>query len=69
MFTMISGNFLEDFGESYYFNIPGNIEEDSGECSTRFRGMFEVILGDVPRNSGKSSKRFRGIFDEIRGNV
>ena len=69
MLTMISGNLLEDFGECYYFNIPGNIEEDSGECSTRFRGMFKVILGDVPRNSGKSSKRFRGMFNEIPGNV
>ena len=28
MFTRIPGNFLEDSGECYYFNIPGNVEED-----------------------------------------
>ena len=34
--------------------FPGNVEEDSGnvqegsgECSRRFRGMFEEILGNV----------------------
>ena len=34
--------------------IPGNVQEDSGECLKRFRGC---------------SKRFRGIFEEIPGNV
>ena len=44
MFTRIPGNLLEDSGECYYFNIPANVEEnfgksqqDSGECSRRFR--------------------------------
>ena len=27
--------------------IPGNVQEDSGECFTRFRGMFEKIPGDL----------------------
>ena len=31
MFTRIPGNPLEDFEECYYFNIPGNVPEDSGE--------------------------------------
>ena len=72
MFTGIPGNPLEDSGECYYFNIP----EDSGECSNRFRGMFEKILGNVQENSGnvqedsgECSKRFRGMFKKIPGNV
>ena len=31
IFTRISGNFLEDFGECYYFNIKGNVQEYSGK--------------------------------------
>ena len=64
--------------------IPGNAQEDSGECSKRFRGMlkkipgnvrkdirgmFEKIPGNVRKHSGECSKRFRGMFENIRGNV
>ena len=53
--------------------IPGNVPEDSGECSRRFRemlkgmqwectrifrGMFEKILGNVQEDSGESKFRF-----------
>ena len=31
--------------------IPGNVPEDSGECSRRFQGMFKKILGTVPEHS------------------
>ena len=33
--------------------ILGNVEEDSGECLKRFRGMFEEIPGDIPEDSGE----------------
>ena len=32
--------------------IPGNVQDDSGECSRRFQGMFEKILGNVQEDSG-----------------
>ena len=64
-------------------SIPENVQEDSGECSTRFRGMLKKIpgnaqqdSGNVRKDSGECSKRFRGIlkkipgmFDKIPGNV
>ena len=49
--------------------IPGNVEEDSGECSGGFRGMFEKIPGNVRRDSGECSKRFWGMFKKIPGNA
>ena len=49
--------------------IPGNVLEDSGEYSRRFRGMFEKIPGNIPKDSGECLKRFRAIFEEIPGNV
>ena len=65
MFTRIPGNLLENSGECCYFIIPGNV----GECSKRFRGMFEEIPGIVRRDSGEYSKRFRGMFPKIARNV
>ena len=38
--------------------IPGNVSEDSGECSKRFRGMFPKIPGNVEEDSGESKFRF-----------
>ena len=32
MSTRIPGNLLEDSGECSHFSIPGNTREDSGEC-------------------------------------
>ena len=49
--------------------IPGNAQEDSGECSKRFRGMLKKISGNVRKDSGEYSKRFRGMFKKIPGNV
>ena len=69
MFTRIPGNLLEDSRECCYFIIRGNDEEDSGECSRRFRGMFPKILGNDRKDSGECSKRFRGMFKKIPGNV
>ena len=37
MVCRIPGNLLEDSGERFHFNIPRNAQEDSGECSRRFR--------------------------------
>ena len=34
--------------------IPGNVPEDSGERSERFRGMFSKIPGNVPEDSRES---------------
>ena len=64
MFTKIPGNLLEDSREYFHFTIPRNsrkdfeeiprnVREDSGECSRRFWGMFQEILGDVIKDSGK----------------
>ena len=39
-------------------SIPGNVQKDSGECSTRFRGMFEKIPGNARKDSGESKFRF-----------
>ena len=55
MFTMIPGNLLEDSGECSHFSIPGNVPEDSGECYQRFRGMLLKIA--------------LGMFKKIPGNV
>ena len=44
MFTRIPGNLLEDSGECSHFSIPGSAREDPGECSRRFREMFKKIL-------------------------
>ena len=69
MFIRIPVNLLDDSGECCYFIILGNVEEDSGKCSRRFRGMFEKIPGNVSEDSGECSRRFRGISQTIPGNV
>ena len=53
IFTRIPGNLLDNSGKYYYFNISGNVPEDSGGCSKRFQGMFEEIPGNVQEDSGK----------------
>ena len=69
MFTRILGNLLEDSRECYFLNIPGNVQEDSGEYSRRFPGMFKKILGNVIKDSGECSRRFREMLLKIPGNV
>ena len=32
MFIRIPANLLEDSGKCYYYSIPGNAEDNSGEC-------------------------------------
>ena len=49
--------------------IPGNVPENSGECSRGFRGMFQKIPGNVQEDSGECSERFRGMFRKIVGNA
>ena len=49
--------------------IPGNVQEDSGECSTRFRGMFKKTPGDVRRDSGECSRRLWEMLQKIPGNA
>ena len=49
--------------------IPGNVQEDSGECRRRFRGMFRRILGNVRKDSAECSKRFRAFLKKIPGNA
>ena len=76
MFTRILENLLQDSGECCYFIIPGNVEEDSGECSKRFRGMFPKISGMIPKipgndrkDSGECFRRFSEMLKKIPGNV
>ena len=38
--------------------IPGNVQEDSGECSRRFWGMFKEIPGNAQEDFGESKFRF-----------
>ena len=64
--------------------IPGNVPEDSRECSKKFRdmlkeiqwectrrfqGMFEKIPGNFQEDSGECSRGFQGMFKKIRGNL
>ena len=50
-------------------SIPENAQEDSGECSTRFREMLNKIPRNAQEDSGECSKRFRGMFQKIPGNA
>ena len=52
-----------------FTKIPGNAQEDSGECSRRFRGMSLKIPGNAREDSGECSRRFRGMLSKIPGNV
>ena len=52
IFTRIPGNLLEDSGECTHFSIPGNIREDFGECYQRFRGMLLKIPKNAREDSG-----------------
>ena len=38
--------------------IPGNVQEDSGECFREFREMFEQIPVNVQKDSDESKFRF-----------
>ena len=38
--------------------ILGNVQEDSVECSKRFRVMFEEIPGNAQEDFGESNFRF-----------
>ena len=53
IFTRIPANLLEDFRECYCFNILGNVEEDSEECSRTFWGMPVKIPENVEEDSGE----------------
>ena len=76
MFTMISGNLLENSWQCSHFNIPGNAREDSvkfqkiprnaikdsGEYYQRFWGVFKKIPGNVRKDPGECSGKLRGMF-------
>ena len=47
--------------------IPGNVREDSGECSRRFWGLFHNIPGNVIKDSEECSTRFQWMFKKILG--
>ena len=49
--------------------IPGNAQEDSGECLRKFWGILLKIPGNGREDSGECSRRFRGMFKKISGNV
>ena len=49
--------------------IPGNAQEDSGECSWRYREMLLKIAGKVAKDYGECSRGFQGMFGKILGNV
>ena len=67
MITKIPGNTSEDSKEFYCINILGNVQEDYGECSRRFKGLFKKIQSNVQRDPGECSKRFWGMFKRISG--
>ena len=48
---------------------PGNVQEDSGECSKRFKGMFKKIPGNVQEDSRECSRRFRVMLKKISGDL
>ena len=50
-------------------NNPGNVQEDSGECSKRFKGMFKKIPGNVQEDSRECSRRFRVMLKKISGDL
>ena len=50
----IPGNVIILKFRGMFQRIPGNVEEDSGECSREFREIFKKIPGEC-------SGRFRGI--------
>ena len=49
--------------------IPRNVQEDSKECSKRFRGMYNKIPGNVRDDSGECSRRFLGRLKKISRNL
>ena len=52
-FTRIPGNAIILTLWGMFKRIPGNVPEDSGKCSKRFRGMFEAIPGNAQGDFGK----------------
>ena len=68
-FTRIPGNLLEDSAECSRFSIPRNAREDSGECSRRFLGILRKIPRNVPEDSGECYQLFRGMLTKISENV
>ena len=65
----IPGNALILPFRGIFEKIPGNVPEDTGECSTTFWGMLLKIPGNVREDSGKCNKdsgecsgRFRGML-------
>ena len=55
--------------------IPGNVQEDSRECSKRFQGILKKIPtnlikkpGNAIKDSGGYSRGFRGMLEKIPGN-
>ena len=75
--TDLVTNFLNSENQSFenvsigLFIKPGIQERGTeyGECSTRFRGMFNKIPGNVQQDSGECSTRFRGMLKKIPRNV
>ena len=45
--------------------IPGNVQEDSPECSRGSRGMFKKIPGNVRKDSGECWQRFSRMLKKI----
>ena len=50
MFARIPGNVVILLFRGMFEKIPGNVQEDSGECSRRLRGMIEKIPGNVRKD-------------------
>ena len=74
MFTRIPGTHLEDSGNWYHIEIPGDIEEDSGECLRVFQGMlkkipkFSKIFRGMLERFWEFSKRFLELIKKVSGN-
>ena len=58
MFTRIPGNLLEDSGECYYFNIPGNVEEDS-RTKIESKDIYSSVIKSVRQSLSRHHMSMR----------
>ena len=63
------GESSRGFQGIYHFNIPRNVQQESGKCLRRFERMFKKILGNVEEDSGECWRRLRRTCKKIPGNV
>ena len=68
MFTRIPGSLLEESGKCYYFDIPGNSEEDSGEYSRRFPGNAQEDSRECWQRFSRMLKKIEHFIMQLNEN-